>query len=72
MTDKQRLQTAILDILDLYTDMIGAVPIQMLHYHCRNHPMYSTDCSIEEVIRELNELRLNGKVDVAKAYVIKR
>ena len=72
MKEKQRLQTAILDILDLYTDMIGAVPIQMLHYHCRNHPVYSTDCSIEDVIRELNELRLNGKVDVAKAYVIKR
>ena len=34
--------------------------------------MYSTDCSIEEVIRELNELRLQGKVDVAKAYMIKR
>ena len=72
MNEKQRLQTAILDILDLYTDMIGAVPIQMLHYHCRNHPVYSTDCSIEDVTRELNELRLNGKVDVAKAYVIKR
>ena len=72
MTDKQRLQTAILDILDLYTDMIGAVPIQMLHYHCRKHPHYGTDCSMEEVIKELNELRLQGKVDVAKAYVIKR
>jgi len=68
MKKEKKIKAAILDILDTYNNIIGAVPIQMLHYHCIHHPTYGSNCTIQEVTIQLNKLRLEGLVDVTKAY----
>ena len=63
-----RIHTVIMDVLETYTPILGAVPLKLLHYHCCNHPKYGDNYTINEIEQQVENLKELDYVDVTRAY----
>ena len=69
---KLHLRSNIVEVIDVYGTIIGAVPLQLLCYHVNNNEKFKhTGFSREEVLDELSFLEDAGEIEKTDAWIIK-
>ena len=66
-----RLSAAIVDVLEVFTPIIGGVSLKLLHYHVTQHKLYGDDYTLEEVATAAEELARNELITKTEAYTLR-